>query len=208
METTKVDLLTELDNEVKNWVAKTFNHVQVSVLQELSEARGVSLIEHIRQPDDEQVVEDWLDEVGYRDIIKAFIDSHGYKPTLIHECYDFDGNIKDSFEGTFPVDWDEFVEFCTEEFSEDLDEHRQENDMYPMWNTLFEFKDNVWCQEKDLQKAMKIGLGIIEGFEPYEPMLFMNSAGHSFYSSYWIPLYLAVNDTAREKYKGLDYHSL
>jgi hypothetical protein len=39
-------------------------------------------------------------------------------------------------------------------------------------------------------------------------MVFMTSGGHSFYSSYWIPLYLEIYPDEKEKYKEVDFSDL
>jgi hypothetical protein len=55
---------------------------------------------------------------------------------------------------------------------------------------------------------MSVGLGVIEGLDSFNNILFMTSAGHSFYSAYWIPLYLKIYESDSEKFKDLDYSSL
>lgn len=81
-----------------------------------------------------------------------------------------------------------------------------QNDNYPMWNTLFEFRNKPG--DKVIEAAIEAGLGVIEAFGPFNTALFATSAGHSFYSAYWIPLYLSLpwNDDVREKYKGVKYN--
>ena len=51
-------------------------------------------------------------------------------------------------------------------------------------------------------------MGVVEGLDPFNPMLFMMSGGHSFYASYWIPMYLARFADERAKYAGVDYSML
>jgi hypothetical protein len=77
-----------------------------------------------------------------------------------------------------------------------------------MWNTLFEFRDGYFNSEENIEKCMSVGLGVIEGLDSFNNILFMTSAGHSFYSAYWIPLYLKIHESDSEKFKDLDYSSL
>ncbi len=83
------------------------------------------------------------------------------------------------------------------------DQRQQDN--YPMWNTCFEFKRSE--SEDVIQAAIDAGLGVIEGLGDFNQILFMTSCGHSFYSSYWIPLFLNLpwNKDIKEKYKGVKY---
>lgn len=53
-----------------------------------------------------------------------------------------------------------------------------------------------------------VGLGVIQGLDDFNNILFMTSAGHSFYSAYWIPLYLKLFPTEAEKYAGINYQDL
>lgn len=73
-------------------------------------------------------------------------------------------------------------------------------------NTLFEFRDRAW--DSEAETCIRHGLGVIEGLEPFNNILFMTSAGHSFYSAYWIPLYLNTYKDEREKYINVDYSHL
>jgi len=82
---------------------------------------------------------------------------------------------------------------------------QKEQDNYPMWNTLFEFKEEPSGGEIDAAK--KAGFGIIEGLEDFNTMLFVSGCGYSFYGAHWIPMFLALpwNEKSREEYKGVDY---
>jgi hypothetical protein len=55
---------------------------------------------------------------------------------------------------------------------------------------------------------MSVGLGVIEGLDDFNNLLFMTSAGHSFYSAYWIPLYFKLYPSEAEKYAGVNYSDL
>jgi chromosome segregation ATPase len=98
-----------------------------------------------------------------------------------------------------------------EEFESEIQELESElesenDDNYPMWNTLFEQKSE-W--DKVTQFAQNIGMGLINSNDYFKETLFMTSAGHSFYSAYWIPLYLCLfGDTIATKYKNVNYEGL
>jgi hypothetical protein len=83
-----------------------------------------------------------------------------------------------------------------------------EQDNYPMWNTLFEFRNEP--ADFELAAAIEAGCGVIDAFGPFNITIFMTSAGHSFYSAYWIPMYLAMpyNEDVRKKYKNVDYSGM
>jgi hypothetical protein len=48
-------------------------------------------------------------------------------------------------------------------------------------------------------------MGVISGLEDFNDIIFMKSAGHSFYGSYWIPLYLEFYPDEKQKYKGVKF---
>ena len=81
-----------------------------------------------------------------------------------------------------------------------------QEDNYPMWNTLFEQKSE-WA--KLTQFAQNIGMGLINSNDYFNETLFTTSCGHSFYSAYWIPLYLCLfGETIATKYKNVNYEGL
>ena len=81
-----------------------------------------------------------------------------------------------------------------------------ERDNYPMWNTLFEFRDEP--SEKVLELAKNAGFGVVRGCEYYGAMLFVHGAGYSFMGAHWIPLYLSLPWVDSKKYDGVDYSHL
>lgn len=90
------------------------------------------------------------------------------------------------------------------ETDEEYYERVEYDENYPMWSTCFEIRSN-WAHENWIEKAQEIGLGVIEGLDDFNPCFFMTSCGHSFYSAYWIPLYLALYPAEAETYKGVDF---
>jgi len=77
-----------------------------------------------------------------------------------------------------------------------------------MWNTCFEFRDSFRNTDKDIETILSVGLGVISGLDDFNNILFMKSAGHSFYSTYWIPLYLEFYPDEKIKYSGINYQDL
>ena len=77
---------------------------------------------------------------------------------------------------------------------------------YPVWNTLFEFRDSYFNTSDEMQeKAVKCGFGLINGMDDFNLTLFVSGCGYSFYSVHWIPLYLSWFEDEGEKYKNIDY---
>ena len=91
-----------------------------------------------------------------------------------------------------------------EHYQEFEDRFRDEN--YPMWNTLFEFRNEHG--EEVTEKCVEAGFGVIEGMEDFNTTLFVSGAGYSFYAQHWIPLWLSLPYTDNEKYKNIDFSDL
>jgi hypothetical protein len=104
--------------------------------------------------------------------------------------------------------FEEFKEWCIEQYSDDIYDYIYEQENYPMWNTCFEFRDSYYNSEENIEKCISVGLGVIEGLDDFNNILFMTSAGHSFYSAYWIPLYFKLFPQEAEKYAGIKYQDL
>lgn len=81
------------------------------------------------------------------------------------------------------------------------------DDNYPMWNTLFEFRSNSMPDEW-IEHAQNVGLKVINQNDYFNVTLFATSAGHSFMSAYWIPLYLKCITGAFETYGHLKIEHL
>jgi hypothetical protein len=197
-----------LEKEVKNWVDRTFNFIQLEVVEGFAQHTGREIMEYVRYKEPRAVVEEWLYEMDDELKVSEFIDACD-SDFPVSDYTEAEGTIKESFVKAYGGEtWIDFVDWLLAKYEDDIQEYLYEQENYPAWNTLFEFRDTAWCGEEDLQVAMKLGLGVIEGLEPFEPMLFMMSAGHSFYSAYWTPLYLSLNETARKKYEGVNYSHL
>lgn len=197
------DILRELENEVQRWVNNTFNFIQLEVVDKFCDG---ALYEYIVRPDNADIVIDWLNEREHESLIKEFSETNE-KELDFDEFEKQEGTVQSSFCKAYGDDcWQEFLDFLLLAYEYDIDDYQNEQENYPMWNTLFEFRESFY--NNDTKACMEVGLGVIEGLEPFNNMLFMSSAGHSFYSAYWIPLYFALNTNAKEKFKGVDYSSL
>ena len=199
----KMDLLVELDTKVNHWVDISFNFIQLRVVEKYCDNQ---LMDYIRNYTVEEMFEDWLHEMDTLKFIKEWSEQNEKKP-FTPEIINY--QFKNQFFEFYTEDeWDEFKSWCIEENKDDIQDYIYEQEHYPIWNTLFEFRHDYHNSEEDIEKCMSVGLGVIEGLDSFNNILFMTSAGHSFFSAYWIPLYLKMHESDREKYKGLDYSSL
>lgn len=103
--------------------------------------------------------------------------------------------------------------YKTIEACEDLEEYQQAKDAsyernYPMWNTLFEFKEEPSNEVK--QAAIDAGIGLIEGLADFNTMLFFSGCGYSFYGTHWIPMYLNLpwNKELKKRFKNVKYDNV
>lgn len=155
------ELVHELKREVELWVDRSFNFIQLEVFERMSDNM---LIEHIHQPQiDNDSIEDWLNSSGIEDEVKQeFIDYDGE-----HESeYAFDEPDHKLYEDHKQMLFD----YIKENYEDDLREYL-DNDNYPMWNTLFEFKSSHVPDEWD-SAIQNCGMSIIEGLEPFNKTIF------------------------------------
>jgi hypothetical protein len=186
------ELSRELYNKVDAWV-NTFNWLQLEVLEKYTDNM---LFEYIKQKT--LSIEEYLQNLTAKELKELHTDFNAemgiYKN---EEEEEFLTELREE-------DKEDFITWVEENKGDEIRENN-ERDNYPMWNTLFEFKHGV--NKEWLEKAQAVGLGVIE-HEDFNPILFMMSAGHSFYSSYWIPLYLAIYEDEAQKYAGVNYSHL
>lgn len=167
----------DLKSTVEDWVNKEFNFIQLEVYERCTP----ELFEHIRQEPVESFLEDYLynlDEEDLADLIEEAL-AGGYQ---------------------------DLKEFVSEEREDEIREWVDENhysENYPMWSTLFEFKSEP--PESFITAAQEVGLGVIDPHFAFNTTLFATSAGHSFYSAYWIPLYLKCFTYEKEKWANIDF---
>ena len=201
------ELKQELEREVKTWVDRNFNFIQVSVLEKVSDN---NLFEFIVYPSAEDIFEDWLNDCLIGEKILDYL-SHNEldEEDKLAKFNEYPRpsiqTIKDVFGDDF---YDYFKDWCLDVQQNDIDEFIYSNENYPMWNTCFEFRDSFRNTNEDVQTILSVGLGVISGLEDFNNILFMKSAGHSFYSAYWIPLYLEFYPDEKIKYSGINYQDL
>ena len=214
MENVNQDLAQELYDKVNVWVDRSFNFIQLPVVEKYCQSSNEELMDKIRQLNPHDAIEDWLLEVNHIIKLNEFIE---------HSKDDFDisendfieyiedkpfYNLKSSLMEVYGENiWDLFKDWCYDYYYDDIHDYitSMDNDNHPVWNTLFEFRDSFRNNEEDIERFMKLGFGVITDLDDFNVILFMTSAGHSFYSAYWIPLYLELFPDENEKYKGVDF---
>ena len=200
----KADLLRELEQKVHSWVNTQFNFIQLEVLEKVSDDM---LIDYVVTPDFQDSLIEYLDDSDEIIIIEDYCNSTGIDNVKerVDKYVAFKGNIEDSFISCIDEDWDGFLVFAENEYQEDIQEYIDEQENYPMWNTLFEWRDSYYNSTDTTDIILSKGCGVIEELDGFNNLIFMKSAGHSFYSSYWIPIYLELFPDEQEKYAEINY---
>jgi hypothetical protein len=177
------DLKRELLANVENWVSNNFNYQSLHVYDTMADS---NLFEFIRQSD-----------ISAEDFINDFDLWDEYADYLAeNEIEDNDEEEHNQNKRDFAENHEHYQEF----------EDRFRDDNYPMWNTLFEFRNEHG--EEVTEKCVEAGFGVIEGMEDFNTTLFVSGAGYSFYAQHWIPLWLSLPYTDNEKYKNIDFSDL
>jgi hypothetical protein len=205
----KDSLLRELEQTVKSWVDRSFNFLPLQVVEKMSDN---CLHDFIVQPDKRLYLFEYLDDCDETILILDYCQQNDIddEDERLSKYIKHEGTIKQSFIDCINEDFDSFCDFVLEEYESDIEDFISEKngENYPMWNTCFEWRDSYRNEDETNEKVINVGCGVIEGLEPFNNLIFMTSAGHSFYSSYWIPLYFRLFPNEEEKYKGIDYSSL
>lgn len=214
----KEDAIKELYSDVSRWVNSDFNYIDVSVYEKMADSTLYDYIVQEPLNDYAKDFQSYLTEDEAKGWIRAFLDDRDDEETLY---FKFIKQSKDNYAidvlkqlYSFYI-IDDLTEWLLEHKEDELREFSNDNENYPMWNTLFEFKSNFDSTQANIEKAQAVGLGVIDGLEPFNLTLFAMSCGHSFYASYWIPLYLLMfhdEDGGKKKYgyafKPKDYQHL
>jgi hypothetical protein len=204
----KDELKRELETTIEAWVNKTFNFIQLAVLEKYTDN---NLFEYIRYQSPQDIFEDWLNDCNEMEKVAEFFSENKLEDfQSFQDKYEaIEDTMINSLIQCFKIEqFEEFKNWCIENYAEDINEYIYEQDNYPMWNTCFEFRDSFYNSEEDVQKCISVGLGVIEGLDDFNNLVFMTSCGHSFYSAYWIPLYFKLFPTQAEKYEGINYSDL
>jgi len=204
----KDELKRELETTIEAWVNKTFNFIQLAVLEKYTDN---NLFEYIRYQSPQDVFEDWLNDCNEMEKVAEFFSENKLEDfESFQDRYEaIEDTMINSLVECFGIEkFEEFKDWCIDTYADDINEFIYEQDNYPMWNTCFEFRDSFYNSEEDVQKCISVGLGVIEGLDDFNNLVFMTSCGHSFYSAYWIPLYFKLFPTQAEKYEGINYSDL
>jgi hypothetical protein len=202
------ELKRELETSVCVFVESKFNYIQVGVLEKYCDN---TLQEYIRNQSPEEVFEDWLNDCNEMEkVAEFFVEKQMSDFDIFQQRYEsIEGTMFNSLIECLGIEiFEEFKEWCIEQYSDDIYDYIYEQENYPMWNTCFEFRDSYYNSEENIEKCISVGLGVIEGLDDFNNILFMTSAGHSFYSAYWIPLYFKLFPQEAEKYAGIKYQDL
>lgn len=155
-----------------------------------------------------QLVSTWVDrsfnfidlqnaEKVFDNMLFEHIESN--QTTKTANCFLLDHNyILDFMES----DYDNPLEYVRDHHEDEYMEC-MDNDNYPMWNTLFEFREEP--RPEVIESAKNAGFGVIQSSDDYNTMLFCTGCGYSFYGAHWIPMYLELPWINKDKYKGIDY---
>lgn len=121
----------------------------------------------------------------WRDVRLAFVDAVMVDLAVLDAVDDSDS--------TGYISEENFYEWLEEsrQYSSDIEDHYSESEHYPLWSTLFEAKDSLLARKimENVDALYDLGIGVIEEFDNFNPMLFVSSGGHDFYEAYWIPMY-------------------
>ena len=179
------DLKFELKQSVENWVDRTFNFINIDVIKHSLTA-------------EEEYLEDLIEplNVDYDDFFSDFAKYDTYKEWCKEN--EFKGSDSEADEVK--------EEFSNQDEDFEIYKEQREQSNFPMWNTCFEIKNSSWTSLTEAAK--KVGCGVINESSLFNDIIFMSSCGHSFYSSYWIPMYLELFKDEAKKYKGIDYQDL
>lgn len=207
----EVSLKQELEQTIHIWVERSFNFIQVGVLEKYLDYSSSSLAEYICYPSTSEIFDDWLNDCNEMEKIAEFYSENEMNDfDLFQSKYEtIEDTMINSLIECFGIEtFEKFKEWCLEKYENDILDYSYEKENYPMWNTCFEFRDSFYNSEEDIKNCMSVGLGVISGLDDFNNIVFMTSAGHSFYSAYWIPLYLKFFPHEAEKYKGINYSDL
>ena len=163
-----------IDLEVRNRFDKDFNFIQFDVVKKtLGED---CIFENITRPSQNIITEEWLDHANdEQELVKEYEEETETKRT---------------------DDLDAWLEWLYEKRQDEIEEYWNESEHYPMWNTIFEARDqnlSDWIGDH-IDDLYNIGIGVMTGDREglLNNMLFISGAGYSFFHEHWIPLYTGL----------------
>lgn len=194
---TNLSQAKDLKEVVNDWVARTFNYIELDVYEIVLSHHGQDFWGVIEYPDEEDMRELFIAEE--QSMVEDQAESFWQASENMEE-YD---TIEEFIEGEYGGYYDFVVTHMEGEFERFATEENE--GLYPVWGTLFEIRD-TYDSRRITSAAQNVGLGVIRDFGSFNTTLFSTSAGHSFYSDYWIPLYLQICSPEQAKrWEGVDY---
>ena len=161
------ELKRELEKSVHLFVESKFNYIQVGVLEKYCDN---TLQEYIRNQSPEEVFEDWLNDCNEMEkVAEFFVEKQMSEFDVFQQRYEStEGTMFNCLIECLGIEiFEEFKEWCIEEYSDDIYDYIYEQENYPMWNTCFEFRDSYYNQEENIEKCISVGLGVIEGLDDF-----------------------------------------
>jgi len=158
-------------------------------------------IDYIQNPSEEIIFNEWLDNQDRDKLWDEF-----------NEMRDDDIDV----EYNYPSTLEGFEDWLKEQYQNEIDDWWSEAEHYPMWNTIFEAKDQFLSEKiiENIDELYELGIGVIGDTDDLNACLFIAGAGYDFYDAHWIPMlehfeWLNVseidqNETARKKIKMTD----
>ena len=133
------ELKKQLETSVSNWVEKTFNYIQVNVLNKYCDD---ALYEYTLYPTLEDTFDDWLENCDVEIKIRDWIDEDtdvSIDSKLIDNWASSVLNGKsyrNAFDDIFGKEnWAELKKWGVEKYGDDISDYIYEQDNYPRWNT-------------------------------------------------------------------------
>ena len=163
----------EFDKEIRDRVNSDFNFINLEVIKKVF---NNCEFEQIETPSEEILFIEWWEDLSQ--------DEQDEK----EQQYKIDNQTTKIEEG-------DLKKWLKEQYSDEIQEHYQERENYPMWATLFEARDEILSNKtRDLADKLYsvLGLGVMCGGDNFNNFIFMSSAGHSFYLDYWYSLYAEI----------------
>jgi len=136
------------------------------------------------EPDNEILYNEFIEnnllyQIDYEEELNEYNNQTGYEVTA-----EDDDRFRDWLVDKY---YDRFIDWKLEELH-----------VFPMWNTIFFAKSNSIASnlQNNVDKLYSLGLTLVSYNDSTGIMV--NSAGHSFYADYWIPLYKNINKWIKE----------
>lgn len=85
---------------------------------------------------------------------------------------------------------DSFEEWLEEYYYDHIHDHFAQRDWYPMWGTVFEAKCSFTSEKvcNHVDELYELGIGVIDGKDNMNCLLFIAGCGYDFYDAHWIPM--------------------